>query len=277
MAALLALLSSVSWGTGDFLGGVLTRRLPVLAVYCLSQLSGLALLLVVAVATRAWTAPTGYLPWAVAASVAGMLAMTAFYTALATGRMGIVSPVTSLSVVVPLAVGLLVKGDQPAPAQVLGLLAAVAGVLLASGPELSGEGTGRPVFLALVAAAGFGVMFVGMAEGSAYSPVMTPLVMRTTSIVLSGAVLVARRSVGGVGRRDVAPLLAIGVLDAGANVLFSVATTLGLLSLTSVLGSLYPVMTAVLAAVFLHERLRPVQYAGVAVALTGVALITAGG
>lgn len=277
MGALLALLSSVSWGTGDFIGGVLTRRLPALTVYCLSQLSGLVLLVVVAVAARGWQAPTGYVPWAVAASLAGMFAMTAFYTALATGRMGIVSPVTSLSVVVPLAVGLLVKGEQPLPLQILGLLAAVSGVLLASGPELSGEGTGRPVFLALGAALGFGVMFVGMAEGSAYSPVMTPLVMRTTSIALSGAVLLARRSTGGASRRDIAPLAAIGVLDAGANLLFSVATTLGLLSLTSVLGSLYPVMTAVLAAVFLHERLRAVQYVGVAVALTGVALITAGG
>jgi drug/metabolite transporter (DMT)-like permease len=85
------------------------------------------------------------------------------------------------------------------------------------------------------------------------------------------------RSLGGAGRADAIPLVIVGVFDAVANVLYGFATTLGLLATTAVLGDLYPVVTAVLAAVFLHERLKAVQYAGVAAAIVGVMMISVGG
>ncbi|MEZ5117001.1 MAG: DMT family transporter [Candidatus Nanopelagicales bacterium] len=276
MPALLALLSSLLWGTADFLGGTLTRRVRALAVYGASQVAGFALLLVAATVTGSWGTDPGYWPWAVAASVVGLLGMTAFYTALATGRMGIVSPVAALSAVVPLAVGLW-RGESPASLQVLGVVLAMTGVVLASGPELSGGAAVRPMALALLTAVLFGVMFVLMAEGSAHDPVMTMTGMRITTMVIFAVILAVTRSLGGIERRDVPSLAVIGTFDAAANLTYGVATTIGLLSLTSVLGSLYPVVTAVLAAVFLHERLRPVQYAGVSVAIVGVVLISGGG
>ena len=161
--------------------------------------------------------------------------------------------------------------------QILGILAAVVGILLASGPELSGAESARPLILAGVAALGFGGMYLTMAEGSAYSPLMTMTGMRVTTVILFVVILAKARTLGGATPRDALPLIAIGVFDAGANVAYGVATTIGLLATTAVLGSLYPVVTALLAAVVLHERLRAVQYVGVGVAMVGVVMISAGG
>lgn len=274
MYAALALLSSLMWGTADFLGGSVSRRLPALAVYGISQVAGFVVLVAVATATGAWSTDPGYWPWAIASSVLGLVGMVAFYSALAIGPMGIVSPLVSLSVVVPVAVALL-GGELPSSVQVLGILAATIGVLLASGPELSGAESARPLAFAGVAALAFGGMFVFMARGSEVSALMTMTGMRVTSVVMFIPIAMMARSFGGATRRDLVPLAAVGVLDATANVLYGVATTIGLLSTTAVLGSLYPVVTAVLAAALLHERLRPVQYAGVAVALAGVLMISA--
>lgn len=276
MAALLAVLSSLMWGTADFLGGSVSRRMPALAVYGLSQAVGFVALVTVATVTGAWGAPPGYWPWAIASSLLGLVGMLAFYSALSIGPMGIVSPLVALSVIVPVAFGLLV-GEVPAALQILGILAAVIGILLASGPELSGAESARPLILAGIAAIAFGGMYVTMAKGSEVDALMTMTGMRVTTVVVFAGILLVARTFGGPTRRDILPLVVIGLFDAGANVAFGVATTMGLLSTTSVLGSLYPVVTAILAAVFLHERLRAVQYVGVAVAMTGVVLISAGG
>ncbi len=264
------------WGTADFVGGVTSRRLPALAVYGLSQGVGFVILGGIATLWGGWAREPGYWPGAIGASVLGLVAMVAFYQALAIGPMGIVSPLVSLSVLVPVAVSL-IRGEQPVPIQVLGIILAVVGILLASGPELSGAESARPLLLAGAAALGFGGMYVLMAEGSQHDALMTMTGMRVTSVVIFAVVLVAVRSVGGAGRRDVLPLVVIGVFDAGANLAFGVATTTGLLSTTSVLGSLYPVVTAILAAIFLRERLRAVQYAGVVAAIGGVLMIASAG
>jgi drug/metabolite transporter (DMT)-like permease len=276
VAVLLALLSSGMWGTADFLGGVVSRRLPPVAVYGISQAVGFVILVIAATATGGWAAEPGYWPWAIAASILGMVAMLAFYRALSIGPMGIVSPLVSLSVLVPVAVALL-RGETPSSIQILGIIAAIVGILLASGPELSGAESARPLILAGVAALGFGGMFVFMAAGSAHDPLMTMTGMRVTTMVIFAVVLLKVRGFGGAVPRDLGPLAIIGVFDALANVAFGFATTLGLLATTSVLGDLYPVVTALLAAIVLHERLRAVQYAGVAAALAGVMLISAGG
>lgn len=275
MAALLALVSSLMWGTADFLGGLTSRRLPVLAVYGVSQFVGFLVLVVAATAVGAWGADPGFWPWAIASSLLGMGGMLAFYAALSIGPMGIVSPLVSLSVIVPVAVGLL-RGQVPGGVQILGILAALIGILLASGPELSGAESARPLMLAGGAALAFGGMYVTMAEGSAHDPLMTMTGMRITTVAVFLVILAVARTLGGVRPRDLVPLGAVGVFDAGANVTFGFATTLGLLATTSVLGSLYPVVTAILAAVVLRERLRAVQYAGVTVAILGVVLISAG-
>ena len=276
MAAVLALLSSLMWGTADFLGGSVSRRVRPVAVYGLSQAVGFVVLVAIATAVGGWGTDPGYWPWAIASSLLGAVGMLAFYSALAIGPMGIVSPLVALSVMVPVAFALLV-GEVPTGVQVLGIIGAVIGILLASGPELSGAESARPLLLAGVAAISFGGMYITMAKGSEVDALMTMTGMRVTTVVIFAVVLLVARNLGGAQPRDLLPLAIIGIFDAAANVLFGVATTMGLLSTTSVLGSLYPVVTAILAAVFLHERLKPVQYAGVVVAMTGVILISSGG
>jgi drug/metabolite transporter (DMT)-like permease len=275
MAAVLALMSSLVWGTADFLGGTLSRRRHPVAVLGGSQPFGLITALVAAVAL-------GQLQWGgpamsngIVAGLFGLFGLICFYTALATGRMGIVSPISSLGVVIPLAIGLL-AGDQPRPMQMLGVVVAIIGVVLASGPELSGGAPIRPVVLSLLAALFFGAGVYFMAAGGKANPAMTVVMMRVTQVGLLLALALALRTVGGLARSDI-PLLGLtGFLDASANVLYTSAAAIGLLSLVSVLGSLFPVVTVLLAWWVHRERLQPVQYAGIAFTVMGVAAITAG-
>jgi drug/metabolite transporter (DMT)-like permease len=284
VSAVLALLSSVLWGSADFFGGILSRRLPAVVVVASSQLAGLVAVAVVAVAAGAFNSPTGYLPWAVAAGLTGVIGLVAFYAALAAGTMGVVSPIAALGVVVPVVVGI-AQGERPGALQVVGITVAIAGVVLASGPELSGRAGVRPLVLAVVAAFGFGGALLSIAKGSRDSTVMTLLTMRVTSVTVVGvavAVLAVRARRAGAPRgprleaRDVAFLALVGVADAAANLTFGWASTRGLVSVVAVLGSLYPVVTVLLAWVLLHERLGRLQTLGVAGALVGVVLIGAG-
>lgn len=275
MGALLAIVSSALWGTADFIGGNATRRLPSFAVYGWSMLVGAIALAVASGLSGAWAAPPGYWPWSLLAAVSGLVGMNAFYRALALGPMGIIAPLVSLSVVVPVVVGL-VGGESPNRLQAAGMIAAIIGVLLASGPELTGAESVRSLAYAAVAMVSFGVIFIAFARGSEISPLMTITGMRIISVLLCAVALMFIRSTGGVRRSDLPALASVGLLDAGANVMFAFATTMGLLSVVSVLGSLYPVVTAVLAAVLLKERLRAVQYAGVGSAMLGVLMLSAG-
>ena len=272
MGAVLALLSSALWGTADFLGGFMSRRYHPVSVYGWAQVFGCAALVAYAIATGAWRDDLGYLPWAIATGVVGLLAMLAFYTALATGPMGIVSPLVSVSVVIPLGYAL-IRGESPAPLQVLGIVIAIIGILLASGPELNDAKSARPLLLAALSALGFGVFTVFLDLGSEVSPVMTVTGSRITVVVLMIIVAAIARSAGGIGGRDLGVIASLGILEAASNVMFAVAITMDMLSTTAVLGSLYPVTTAVLAAVVLRERLKPIQYVGVVAAMSGVVLI----
>jgi drug/metabolite transporter (DMT)-like permease len=275
MAALLAIGSSVLWGSSDFLGGLLTRGRSAYAVVAFSQVFGLATIVVVALVTGDWRAGLGYLPWAVGAGLAGGVGLVSYYAALASGTMGVVAPIASMGAIVPVALGI-IGGDRPSPLQIVGAVLALVGVGAASGPELSG-GTGRrPVLLAALAGAGFGFALYAIGRGAAHNGVMTLLGMRASTVVLFAVAAVALRTVGGVRPRDLAPLALVGIGDVVANLLFAVATTKGLLSIASALTSFYPVVTVLLARWVLHERLRAVQWGGVALALVGVALLSAG-
>jgi drug/metabolite transporter (DMT)-like permease len=277
VSAILALLSSVMWGISDFLGGTASRRLSPFAVIGVSQAIALAGLLIIAGATGAYDDPTGYVGWAIASGVLGLIGLSSFYAALASGTMGVVAPIAAAGVVVPIGVGL-ARGESPSTLQLVGAGITVLGVVMASGPELrSGTGGLRPLLLALVAAAGFGGVLVFVAEGSNDSVTMTLLVMRVVSVVVVGVAAVVLRNVGGVTRSDVPLLAVIGVFDVAANACYAVATHSGLVSLTAVLASLYPAVTVLLARRFHGERLRRVQDTGVGVTLFGVVLMAAGG
>lgn len=285
MAALLALLSSALWGTADFLGGTASRRLPVLSVLGVGQLAALLVLTPLVLLTGAVSLDRAYVWPSVLAGLAGLAALAAFYRALATGTMGVVAPVAALGVVVPVAVGV-VDGERPSAVQLVGIVLAVVGIVLASGPELSGRATGggRPLALALLAALGFGVTLVLIAEGSedggVEAALMVLVTMRLTQVVVLVGLLLALAPRRGfelsVRRRDLPLLFVVGTCDAAANGTYAVAAQGDLLSVAAVLASLYPVVTVLLARRFHAERLGGLQLAGVAGALLGVMALAGG-
>jgi drug/metabolite transporter (DMT)-like permease len=275
VAPLLALLSSLLWGSADFFGGLATRRSPAAAVVGWSQAAAAVGLGIVVAVTGAWHGGLGWMPWAFCAGAVGAGSLVLFYVALSSGTMGVVSPIASLGALVPLVAGV-AAGETPSSWQWLGMLLALGGAVGASGPELDGAVGRRSVLLAMVSGLGFGIALLGIARGSAVSAPMTMLGMRVTSVSGFAIAALVTRSVGGVRPRDAPMLIAVGLADGGANLLYGFAARGALLTVVAVLGALYPVATVLLARFVLKERMRPVQGGGVVAALAGVALIAAG-
>ncbi len=280
-AVVLALLSSVSWGTADFMGGLISRRLNVVAVLVLSQGPMLVPLVAWGLLSGDPVTAKGVVLGAVAGA-AGAIALTAFYRALSIGTMSIVAPISAAGAIVPVVAGL-IGGDRPGTLQTLGIVAAIAGVIAASreAPHADADDAAdarQSVLLALVAAAGFGTFLWVMDPASSASVPWALVAARTTSSALLGIVVLVRAIDlrPALAPRSFGVVLLVGGLDVGANALYATALGSGLLSVVSVLGSLYPVMTVVLARIVLGERVRRIQEVGVVSVLAGVALIAAG-
>jgi drug/metabolite transporter (DMT)-like permease len=290
MAAVLALLASLVWGTSDFAGGLVSRKVRPLVVVGIAHLCTLIVLVVIAASSGALGDGLGYLPWALAAGVVGLIALVAFYGALSTGTMGIVAPIAGTGAVVPVVVGL-IGGDSPSAAQLIGIVVAIGGVVLASGPELrvpEGGAGARPLVLAGVAAVGFGSVLVFINKGSRYSVLMTMTAMRVMSVTIVALIWLGyavrtrhhegdRPRLMPATRNQFGAIAFVGATDAGANGLYGFASRQhGLLSITAVLASLYPAVTVVLARVLEGEKTRRIQDVGVALALGGIVLLSIG-
>lgn len=277
MGSFLALFSSLLWGSADFFAGLLAKRYRALAVTGASQTFGLLFGLALIALNGNFIAPTldmnGYFIPGIVAGIAGFIGLTAFYTGLATGRMGVVSPISSLSVIIPLVVAL-VQGEKPNRLQILGIAVAIIGAFLASGPEIRGGFPIRPLMYAVIAALGFGTALSFLAVGARTDSLHTMTAMRCASVTICIVLALRYRTLGGFKRNVVPQLFFIGVADFLANYLLGVATTKGLVSIAMVLGSLFPIVTVLLAYRLLHERLHRVQYVGIAVAILGVISIS---
>jgi drug/metabolite transporter (DMT)-like permease len=206
-----------------------------------------------------------------------VLALGAFYRAMALGSVSVVATIGALGVLVPVAGGL-IQGEDPATVQAAGAVAAITGVVFAARePDPEWRSAGRAsVGLAALAALGFGTFFLGLDASAGDEPAWTIVAARVggvTTLLAAAALVRPPMRIPG----DMWPaLLAIGCFDIAANSLFAVATNHGLLALVAVAGSLYSAVTVLLARLFLGERLRGTQRVGVVVALCGVALIAAG-
>ena len=277
MASLLAILSSILWGGADFFGGKLSKRYQAIAVTAVSQAFGLLIGITIILVSSSWIKPNlswdGYFLSGVCAGLLGFLGLIAFYTGLATGRMGVVAPISALSVLIPLTIAF-INGEKPSSTQLLGMSIALTGAVFASGPELKGGLAVKPIVLAVIAAFGFGTAIAFIARGSASSAIMTMTTMRFSTFVVALFLFARFRTTGGFKKKDMPVLVGIGAADFIANLLLGVATTKGLVSLAVVLGSLYPIVTALLAFKILHERLHKIQYVGIGFAIAGVAVIS---
>ncbi|QIY69636.1 EamA family transporter [Streptomyces sp. RLB1-33] len=285
MTAIFALATSLLWGLADFGGGLLTRRTPALTVVVVSQSIAAAVLGAIVVVTGGWSAAGPQLWFAFAAGLVGPVALLSFYKALALGPMGVVSPLGSLAVAVPITVGLFL-GERPGLTQVAGIAVAVVGVALAGGPQLRGAPVQRQaVLLTLIAALGFGTVFVLIAEASSSVTglFLALFVQRLTNVATGGAALLVsvRRGAaalpeGGFPWHSLPALAFVGLADVAANGTYSVAAQHGPVTVAAVLASLYPVVTALAARGFLSERLRGIQAAGAGLALVGTVLLATG-
>lgn len=275
MSVLLALCSATTYGVGDFLGGMAAKRAATTAVLLWSHLVGLALILASALVVTG-TASTRDLALGALGGLGGALGVGLLYQALSIGPMSAVAPVTALlAAAVPVAAGYL-QGERPGVAALVGMIGALLAIVLVSA---EGGGSMRPsdmrgVVLALGAGLGFGLFFVALSytgDGSGLWPLVGA---RAASVTVVGALALVGRVDAVVPSGHPRLLTAgAGALDAAANVLYLLAIREGLLSVVSVLSSLYPASTVVLAWVVLRERFAPLQRVGLALAVPAAILM----
>ncbi|MFV2062353.1 MAG: EamA family transporter [Chloroflexota bacterium] len=292
LAPALALVSAASWGIGDFAGGIATRHSNNLVTVFIAQAVGLAVATLLLFLSDEAMPGSDALVWAALAGVAGTLGLGCFYLALSRGTMGLVAPLTALlAATIPALIGL-ASGDEVGPLILLGMVAALVAVVVISSPERRPgaprlatyqASSVREWLLILGAGVGFAAFFLLIdaahdAGGAVWWPLFMVKLAGVLAVTLAVLVLVP------LGRAvlvsvSVAALLMgsiAGLGDLGGNLFFVLASGEGELAVVVVLSSLYPVSTAVLARIFLHERLGKRKMAGVALAIGGVALIGMG-
>jgi len=272
-ALALALGASLAWGVADFVGPLWGRTWGALRVLLWAQLAGVAAI-AVAVAIRG-EGPHGWqILLAIPAALSGTLGLYAYYRGMAVGAMSVVAPIAGVSAIVPVVFGI-ATGDSLSAAQLAGVVCAILGVGLASLEHH--EGTRRVaagVGLAALAAIGFGFYFPPMHAAGSTNFWWASILFRTTAFAVVAAAVAVRRPPLRLRSRDLVIVAAVGVGDTIGNVLYAASSSHGLVSLTSVLASLYPIVTVLLAAAVLHERVAVSQRVGIVLTLTGVVLIS---
>jgi drug/metabolite transporter (DMT)-like permease len=277
MAVVLALVGAVTYGVADFWGGLATKRTAAATVIATGQLAGLVVL-VPALALLPARLDAAALLWGGAAGVAGGLGLLLFYRSLADGTMSVVAPLTAVSAAaVPVLAGLAL-GERPSLLALGGVLIALLAVVLVSAeggrlPTWRQLVADRAVGAALAAGVAFGLFFVLLSRPDPDTGLWPVAGARFASVaIMVGIAFGARRRL--LPARVALPLvLASGVADMSANVLFLLASRQGLLVITSVLTALYPASTVLLAQVVLRERIHRLQVAGLVAAAAAVSVI----
>lgn len=275
LTALLSLAASFSWGTSNYLAGVESRRRSVWRVTALSQIAaavvaGFPLLFAPQPPPGSWD--TAVL---VLAGVTTAVGLVAFYRALAIGPMSIVSPIIAGEVLIPLAAGL-IGGERPDPQAYLGMALAVGGMVVLTWRRRGARDRVHlsAVLLAVLAAACWGFLLMAFGVSGHESPYWAVFDTRVVSAVVLAIYVVATGRGLSLRAQNIPALLAIGLLLTVANILFTVATGFGDLSVVAILGSLSPVVVTAYAQVLLRERLTTRQWSGFAAVFAGVVLLS---
>jgi len=277
MEIALGALVALAYGSGDFLGGISTKRLPTVTVLLVSQSFGLAAAVVLVVALRDAVPPAHIFVLSAVSGVVLVMALGLLFRGLALGRMSIVAPLSAIGGgVLPVVWGLL-RGERPSALALAGVgVALVAAAIVGGGAEHDPAATISPrleIALGAGAGVGFGVVFILLAESSSGSGMWPVFIARCVSVPLLVVVSVVLGRSPCMARADIAPVAGAGLSDVGANALVILAVRRGLLSLVAPVASLYPATTVVLARFVLHERIGRQRAAGLALGLVGLALI----
>jgi drug/metabolite transporter (DMT)-like permease len=272
----LASFSAALYGSADFCGGLATRRASVVPVMIFSQLSGLAALLLVLPFLPRAEAAIADLGWGALAGFALAGGLTLLYHGLATGKMSVVAPVTAvLAVIVPALAGF-AAGDRLSWSAWSGIALAIAAIVLISQDGAPEERSARGLGAALWAGALLGLFLTALKQTAPASGLLPLIPARLSAVAVLALVALFRRPAFRAARSAAWLIAAGGALDVFANVFYLLAARLGTLTVAATLTSLYPASTILLARIFLGERLRRIQIAGLACAAAGVALIGAG-
>ena len=274
MSILFAGLSALCYGAADYPGGRATRQSPVFAVLILSQFAGLIGILVVAPFVPDTAIRFSDMLWGAAAGASGVLGLALLYRALATTVAAVASPAAALGgAAAPVVAGALM-GEQPGLLGWIGIGVAIPAVLLLTAERRSGEKNKPALLLGVLAGLGFGGFFVFISRTSADSGLWPLASSKVTAIALALIVSLFGRGPLRVNRPSRVPAIAAGVLDMGANILFLIASRIGLLAISGVVSSLYPAPTVILASILDGQKLSGLRVAGLILALGGVALMT---
>jgi len=290
MVVLLGLAAAMLYGTGDFLGGMATRRAPVLMVLMLAEAASVIVALPIALMSPGPARLAG-LVWGISAGLVGGLGLIVFYIGLAAGPMSVVAPVSGLvSTVLPVAVAL-ADGERPGAAVYAGALLCLVAIVLASSATDSNPAggasratlaglpvPGRAIGYGIASGTLFGLFFLlirNAGQSGELWPVAAGRIGELAVVVIVAAVL--RRSLlpRDAGGRLLLAAAGAGAIDMVANICYVAATRIGMFGLAVVLASLYPGVTVLLARVILGERLRSVQRAGLGLAAIGIVLVAA--
>ena len=254
----------------------MARRVPLLGVVATTQVVGMFVALVVAL-VRHEPVPTGPdLAWSIGAGLCGVVGMTSLYRGLAVGRMGVVAPTTGvIGAVVPVLVGFVTEG-VPTVATIAGIVTALVAVVLVT--RAPGHQTDRPMgvewaLLAGIAIGGFNICIGQLSGAGQFGPLV---VLRAVQFVILVSLIVLWRQPWRMHRSDVAKLSVVGVLDMLGNVAFISAAQVGALAVATILSSLYPVTTVLLALGFLHEKVTRSHVVGIVLTVAAIALISVG-
>jgi drug/metabolite transporter (DMT)-like permease len=272
VAVVLALLTAIAYGAGDYSGGRATRLAPALSVTATAHLIGLCGLAVIALLAGADDVRAADLALGAGGGFFGFVGVVLLYRGLATGSMAVVSPVSGVvSAAVPVLAGL-VAGEQPGGLAAAGIAVALIAIVLVTRHGPIGAVTTESVLIAIGAGIGFGVFFVflsGVSEDAGLWPLVAG---RTVSLSVAALLALMRRLPVMVPRPALALTAVAGALDVSANVTFLLATQRGLLTIVAVVASMYPAITVLLALGIDKEHVERVQIAGLALAGMAIAL-----
>jgi drug/metabolite transporter (DMT)-like permease len=271
----LGLAAALSWGSGDFGGGLLSRRVPVLAVVLVSQVVGTVVAAGIAIVVGETLPPASDIPWCILGGVGGGIGIVALYHGLATARMGVVAPITGvLAAAIPVVYGVFVEG-LPSSLVIVGIAVAIVAVVLVSrvADDRAGPSGIGVALLAGVAIGSFGIAISQISEGNTFGPLA--IIRTAEGLLIAGVILAGRRS-WRFERRWLPAMAGVGVLDMAGNATFILAVQTGALAIAAVLSSLYPVTTVILASVFLRERVTRTHAVGIVLAVVAIVCIAAG-
>lgn len=271
LAIICGLVSALTWGAGDFAGGLASRRANALSVVFFSQLVGGGLLLCLAAAFAQSLPPVDHLLFGGLAGIFGVVGLTGLYKGLAHGRMGLVAPLSAMvTALVPMAFSFFVEGF-PGWLRMIGFAIAVAAVWFLSSPGSDSKIATGELWLSVWAGLGFGLFFIFMDQASSQA-ILWPLVAaRVAAILVMFTLLATTRQLAAPPKDQFAFIALAGILDTAGNAAFVMAAHFGRLDIAAILASLYPASTVLLAWLVFHERLGRRQWVGVATA--GVALV----